>query len=133
METTAARGTVAQGAVEGTKWAWLSHASFYLSPASVALLVLNLFDGLFTLFFLQIAVAEELNPLMRAAYEHSPMLFMGSKMLVVNAGLLLLCLHRKMKASRFAIRAGAGVYACINLYHLVLLGHVMSDWHHIAS
>ena len=129
METTAAQGTV----VQGTKWAWLSNASFYLSPASVALLMLNLFDGLFTLFFLQLAVAEELNPLMRAAYEHSPMAFMGSKMVVVNAGLLLLCLHRKMKASRFAIRAGAAVYACINLYHLFLLGHVVSDWHHIAS
>ena len=129
METTATQGAV----VQGTKWSWLSDASFYLSPASVALLVLNLFDGLFTLFFLQLAVAEELNPLMRAAYEHSPMAFMGSKMVVVNAGLLLLCLHRKMKASRFAIRAGAVVYSCINLYHLFLLGHVVSDWHHIAS
>jgi len=129
VATTTAQDTMVQEA----KWAWLSNASFYLSPASVALLVLNLFDGLFTLFFLQLAVAEELNPLMRAAYEHSPLLFMGSKMVVVNAGLLLLCLHRKMKASRLAIRAGAVVYACINLYHLFLLGHVVSDWQHIAS
>ena len=40
-----------------------------MSPASVALLVLNLLDGLFTLIFLQLGVAEELNPLMRLAYE----------------------------------------------------------------
>ena len=129
METTAAQGT----AVSGARWAWASNASFYISPASVALLVLNLFDGLFTLFFLQLAVAEELNPLMRAAYEGSPMIFMGSKMVVVNAGLLLLCLHRKMKASRMAIRAGAVVYAAINAYHLVLLGHVVQDWSNIVA
>ncbi|XXF81557.1 DUF5658 family protein [Myxococcaceae bacterium GXIMD 01537] len=110
------------------RWTWTSHASFYVSPAAVALLVLNLFDGLFTLFFLQLAVAEELNPLMRVAYEQSPLLFMGTKMLVVNAGLMLLCLHRRMRASRLAIRAGAGVYACINAYHLVLLTHVVRDW-----
>jgi hypothetical protein len=128
VATTATQGAVTQG----TTWSWLSNASFYLSPASVALLVLNLFDGLFTLFFLQLAVAEELNPLMRAAYEHSPMLFMGSKMVVVNAGLLLLCLHRKMKPSRIAIRAGAVVYGCINIYHLVLLSHVIRDWEQIG-
>lgn len=126
---TTARETV----VRKTRWEWASNASFYISPASVALLVLNLFDGLFTLFFLQLAVAEELNPLMRAAYEQSPMVFMGSKMLVVNAGLLLLCLHRRMRASRLAIRAGAAVYACINVYHLALLGHVVRDWSSITT
>ncbi len=129
METTAAQGAV----VQGTRWAWLSNASFYVSPASVALLILNLFDGLFTMFFLQLAVAEELNPLMRAAYEESPMMFMGVKMLVVNAGLLLLCLHRKMKASRLAIRAGAVVYAAINGWHLFLLTHLISDWSSLAT
>ena len=125
--------TTAETAVQGTRWAWASNASFYISPASVALLVLNLFDGLFTLFFLQLAVAEELNPLMRAAYEQSPLVFMGSKMLVVNAGLLLLCLHRRMRASRLAIRAGAVVYACINLYHLALFGHLLRDWQGLVS
>lgn len=125
--------TAVAAAVQGKRWAWASNASFYISPASVALLVLNLMDGLFTLFFLQLAVAEEINPFMRAAYEHSPMLFMLAKMVVVNAGLLLLCLHRKMRASRLAIRAGAFVYGCINVYHVVLLTHVLHDWSTIRA
>lgn len=103
-------------------------ASFYTSPASVALLMLNLMDGLFTLLFLQLGVAEELNPVMRVAYEQSPLLFMFSKLLIVNAGLCLLCLHRRLKASRLAIRAGAVVYAVIVVYHLAFLAHLVSHW-----
>jgi hypothetical protein len=102
--------------------------TFYISPASVALLFLNLMDGLFTLTFLQLDVAEELNPLMRLAYEHSPLVFMSSKLVIVNAGLTLLCLHRAMRASRLAIRAGALIYAIINVYHLAFLTHLIRHW-----
>ncbi|MDC0709237.1 DUF5658 family protein [Stigmatella sp. ncwal1] len=102
--------------------------TFYISPASVALLLLNLMDGLFTLTFLQLDVAEELNPLMRVAYEHSPLVFMTSKLIIVNAGLTLLCLHRAMRASRLAIRAGALIYAIINVYHLAFLTHLVRHW-----
>ncbi|MCY1021470.1 DUF5658 family protein [Pyxidicoccus sp. MSG2] len=108
--------------------AWASRASFYVSPASVALLMLNLMDGLFTLLFLQLGVAEELNPLMRVAYEQSPLVFMFSKLVIVNAGLWLLCLHRRLKASRIAIRAGAVVYGIIVVYHLAFLTHLVLHW-----
>nr|WP_224365473.1 DUF5658 family protein [Hyalangium versicolor] len=111
---------------------WASFESFYLSPASVALLVLNLLDGLFTLTFLQLDVAEELNPLMRAAYESSPLLFMVSKLVIVNAGLTLLCMHRGLRASRLAIRAGALIYAIINVYHFAFLAHLVRHWPHFA-
>ncbi|KFE72256.1 DUF5658 family protein [Hyalangium minutum] len=111
---------------------WAALRSFYLSPASVALLVLNLLDGLFTLTFLQLEVAEELNPLMRLAYEHSPLLFMFAKLVIVNAGLALLCLHRGMTASRMAIRAGALIYAVINVYHLAFLAHLLHRWPHLG-
>lgn len=106
--------------------------SFYISPASVALLLLNLLDGMFTMTFLQLDVAEELNPLMRAAYEHSPLLFMVSKLIIVNAGLALLCVHRGMRASRLAIRAGALIYAVINVYHLAFLTHLVRHWQHLV-
>lgn len=108
--------------------AWASRASFYVSPASVALLMLNLMDGLFTLLFLQLGVAEELNPLMRVAYEQSPLVFMFSKLVIVNAGLWLLCLHRRLRASRIAIRAGAVVYGIIVVYHLAFLTHLVLHW-----
>lgn len=109
---------------------WPVLGSFYMSPASVALLVLNLLDGLFTLTFLQLDVAEELNPLMREAYEFSPMLFMVAKLIIVNAGLALLCVHRAMRASVLAIRAGAVIYAVINVYHLAFLTHLLLHWPH---
>jgi cytochrome bd-type quinol oxidase subunit 2 len=105
---------------------WAGMGSFYVSPASAALLLLNLLDGLFTMTFLQLDVAEELNPLMRAAYAHSPLLFMLSKLVIVNAGLLLLCVHRSMRASRLAIRAGALVY------HLAFLTHLVRHWPHLS-
>lgn len=111
---------------------WEALGSFYVSPASVALLVLNLLDGLFTLTFLQLEVAEELNPLMKGAYELSPLIFMVAKLLIVNAGLTLLCLHRSMRASRLAIRAGAVIYAVINVYHLAFLAHLLRHWPHLV-
>lgn len=111
---------------------WAGLGSFYISPASVALLVLNLLDGLFTLTFLQLDVAEELNPLMRVAYEGSPLLFMLAKLVIVNAGLCLLCVHRGLRASRLAIRAGALIYAVINVYHLAFLAHLVRHWPHLA-
>ncbi|HEY0092677.1 MAG TPA: DUF5658 family protein, partial [Archangium sp.] len=87
-------------------------------------MVLNLLDGLFTLTFLQMNVAEELNPLMRVAYEHSPLSFMASKVAIVSLGLTLLCLHRTLSLSERAIQAGAVLYAIIDVYHLAFLAHL---------
>jgi hypothetical protein len=78
----------------GARWAGIEGASFHITPAAVLLLILNLLDGLFTLTYLQMDLAEELNPLMRVAYEHSPLSFMASKVAIVSLGLTLLCLHR---------------------------------------
>ena len=107
-----------------TRWAGIEGASFHITPAAVLLLVLNLVDGLFTLTFLQLEVAEELNPLMRVAYEHSPLAFMAVKVTIVSLGLTLLCLHRSMRISQRAIQAGAGLYAVIDVYHLAFLTHL---------
>lgn len=107
-------------------WQWeggagLEGASFRITPAAVLLLMLNLLDGLFTLTFLQLNVAEELNPLMRVAYEHSPTSFMALKLVVVSLGLSLLCLHRSMRMSQRAIQAGAALYILIDIYHFAFL------------
>jgi hypothetical protein len=111
-------------ATQATRWAGIEGASFHISPAAVLLLLLNLVDGLFTLTFLQLEVAEELNPLMRVAYEHSPLAFMALKVTIVSLGLTLLCLHRSMRISQRAIQAGAGLYAVIDIYHLAFLAHL---------
>jgi hypothetical protein len=111
-------------------WQWeggagLEGASFRITPAAVLLLMLNLLDGLFTLTFLQLNVAEELNPLMRVAYEHSPTSFMALKLVVVSLGLSLLCLHRSMRMSQRAIQAGAALYILIDIYHFAFLTNLL--------
>lgn len=107
-----------------TRWAGIEGASFHITPAAVLLLVLNLLDGLFTLTFLQLDVAEELNPLMRVAYEQSPLAFMVVKVTIVSLGLTLLCLHRSLRVSQRAIQAGAALYVIIDVYHLAFLAHL---------
>jgi hypothetical protein len=96
-----------------------------LSPETVCLLFFNLLDGIFTLIFLQLGVATELNPLMRSAYELSPLVFMVAKLAVVSGGLLLLCLHRGTRLARWATMAGAVLYAAIVAYHLTFLWAVL--------
>lgn len=107
------------------RWSGVEGASFHITPAAVILLMLNLLDGLFTLTFLQLNVAEELNPLMRVAYEHSPTSFMALKLVVVSVGLSLLCMHRSMQLSQRAIQAGAALYIVIDIYHLAFMTHLL--------
>ncbi len=97
-----------------------------LSPPAVLLVLLNLLDGVFTLAFLQLGVAEEANPLMRAAYEQSPALFMLLKLSVVHVGVGLLTLCRGTSSGRIALQAGAALYACIVAYHLAFLSRVLA-------
>lgn len=88
---------------------------------AVTLLILNVLDGLFTLTYLQLGVAEEANPLMRLAYEVSPLGFMAFKLLVVNAGVLVLAMHQGAKLARFAMHVATFAYAVIVTWHLAFL------------
>lgn len=101
--------------------AWAEQPDFTLSPETAALLFLNLLDGIFTLVFLQMGVAQELNPLMRMAYEVSPLVFMLVKVGVVELGVLVLLMHRQYRFARWALNAGAFLYAAIVVYHLAFL------------
>ena len=95
-----------------------------ITRSSAALLFFNLLDGLFTLLFLQLGVAEEANPLMRWAYEGSPLWFMVTKLTAVHFGVMLLALHRHSNAARHALRAGAALYAAIVAYHLFFMARI---------
>lgn len=92
-----------------------------LFAAAAALLVLNLADAVFTLTFLQLGVAREANPLMRLAYEASPVGFMLVKLSIVHGGTWLLWLHRSSSAGRLALNAGVLLYAAIVAYHCTFL------------
>lgn len=95
------------------------------SGAAVTLLFLNLLDGLFTLTFLQLGVAQEANPLMRLAYEASPLSFMVLKLGVVNLGVWVLCMHQDSRLAQVAMKIAVGVYAVIVTWHLAFLSHVI--------
>jgi hypothetical protein len=92
-----------------------------VSRDAVLLVFLNLVDAVFTLSFLHLGVAEEANPLMRAAWNTSPMVFMVVKLMAVNAGALLLWTHRDARAARVALKGGALLYAGIAVWHLAFL------------
>lgn len=115
MALAAASGTWAVGGIE-VREAWGA-----IAKSAAALLLFNLLDGLFTLTFLQMNVATEANPVMRAAYEGSPLWFMLSKLAMVNAGLWILATHSKFALARVAVHASAVLYAGIVAYHLTFL------------
>lgn len=98
--------------------------SFAFAPAA-ALVVGNLLDALFTLAYLQLGLARELNPLMRTLYERSPLLFMAAKLAAVSCGVIILSRHARATSARIALWAGAVCYAAIVAFHLAFLARVV--------
>ncbi|MCI0573940.1 MAG: DUF5658 family protein [Myxococcaceae bacterium] len=99
--------------------------AFTADGTTVSLLVLNLLDGLFTLLFLLLGLAEELNPVMRLAYERSPMAFMALKLGIVHFGVTVLCLYRELRLARLALAMGVALYSGIVAYHLAFLADLL--------
>jgi hypothetical protein len=91
----------------------------------VTVLLLNLFDALFTLAFLQFDLAEEANPLMSFAYRSSPVGFVLLKLAMVQAGILILHHNRRLPVAQHALHAVAAVYVGIVSYHLAFVTHLV--------
>lgn len=94
--------------------------------ASLLVLALSVIDGLITMSLLT-SSADELNPVMRAAIERGPAVFLCAKLALTGGGLaLLMCFRqRRLFRSRFrakhALAGLAGVYAALLAYEFVLL------------
>ena len=86
----------------------------------VAILVLNIFDALFTLIWLQRGGAEG-NPVMAWLLDHSTSAFLIQKCLVVGAWLVLLVVHKNFPLARIGLYSLAGVYSLLILYHFALI------------
>ncbi len=84
----------------------------------VVVLLGNVLDALFTSSFLSLRVAEEMNPLMRAAWVSSPLSFFAAKLTMVPLAVALLWRCENRVAAGIALRAGAVVYAAVILWHL---------------
>jgi hypothetical protein len=98
-----------------------SRSDIVLRRATALLILGNLLDALFTFTFLQLNVVSEANPLMRWAYDSSPMSFMLLKLSCVQLGVLLLWAQRHLPVAGMAIRATAGLYLAIVAYHMTLM------------
>lgn len=90
--------------------------------AAGLLVLLNLVDGVFTHVFLKAGVARELNPLMRLAYDGSPSLFFGCKVLAVGTAAWILQRHApRVALARGALAGGIALYVTVCALHLWLL------------
>jgi hypothetical protein len=84
------------------------------------LLVSNLCDALFTLVFLQLGMARELNPLMRWLYGGSPLAFMLGKIGLVQLGVIVVGLGARLALARHLAGGVSALYLATVGYHLTL-------------
>jgi hypothetical protein len=101
-----------------------SRSDIVLTRATTLLILGNLLDALCTFTFLQLNLVSEANPLMRWAYDSSPMSFMLLKLSCVQLGVLLLWAQRHVPVAGLAIRATAGLYVAIVVYHVSLIAQL---------
>ena len=80
--------------------------------------ILNVIDGVLTLFWIFTERAEEANPLMAELINLHPVLFITGKMLLVLLGSLLLWKLRERPVAVIAIFGVFLVYYFVLLYHL---------------
>jgi len=90
------------------------------TPGDVALLLgiflLNIFDALFTLMWLQRG-GEEANPLMAFLLDMGEGAFLIQKCIVVGIWLVVLLIHKNFRLARI------GLYSLAAVYTLVIVGH----------
>ena len=99
----------------------LSASNPHLSPwgrLAATVLFFNFLDAFFTTAFLQLGLAEELNPFMRQAYQLSPGWFLLTKLGAVQLGIAVLFYYRAHFLARFGLALCASIYGLIVLYEL---------------
>jgi hypothetical protein len=101
-----------------------SRSDIVLTRATALLLLGNLLDALLTFTLLQLDLVSEANPLMRWAYDSSPLSFMLLKLSCVQLGVLLLWGQRHVRAAGLAIQASAGLYAAIVAYQFSVVARL---------
>ncbi len=107
----------------------LSKASSELAgfiALSVALvLVLNVVDATFTLLWVQMGWATEANPVMAAMLNHSPVVFMLSKLALVSGGMGVLWKLRRLPLAKFGVGIASIVYIGIFAHHMTAVPHFL--------
>lgn len=89
-----------------------------LMAVAGAVVVLNLFDAMFTLFYTHVGMATESNPLMLQVLSASPIVFMLAKLGLVSLGVMLLWRLRHHRTAVAGLVAASGAYVMLVIYHL---------------
>lgn len=85
----------------------------------MAVMALNIFDGLATVYWVETGVATEANPLMASLLAVSPALLIAVKIALVGLGLGILWQLRSRKLAAFAVKGAAVAYGALFVYHLI--------------
>jgi Domain of unknown function (DUF5658) len=97
----------------------------WLAWIVAAVLLLNLCDAVFTLFWVHAGMADEGNLLLRELVYDHPLLFVAAKMTLVALGAALLWMRRHRAAAVVAIFGVFLVYYVLLLYHLGFVGRLL--------
>jgi hypothetical protein len=84
----------------------------------VALILLNLIDAVFTLFWVESGIAEEANLLLEGILSQSAIGFVSVKMMLVSLGVLLLWRQRQRRLAVAGIVVAFAAYNTLLVYHL---------------
>ena len=90
----------------------------WLRGIIIAILILNVCDAIFTMFWIETGVATEANPLLRTLVNQYPMLFVLVKTSLVSLGCYLLWRFKYHSTSIIGIFIAFMVYYLLLLYHL---------------
>jgi hypothetical protein len=96
----------------------------WMLAAGGVILVLNLFDAIFTIVYTRVGVAVESNPLMSKILISSPVLFMVAKLALVSLGVMLLWRLRHRRAAAIGLFATTTAYVTLIAYHLNAIEHL---------
>ncbi len=92
-----------------------------------AIVIFNLCDAIFTLWWVQAGVAEEANALMRQLVNEGALLFVLAKIALVSLGALFLWRRRTHGLAVVAI------FMSFLVYYLVLLYHIQHTSHYVIA
>lgn len=90
----------------------------WLWYAVVGVVLLNLADAVFTLWWVHTGVATEANVLLQDLVVRNAVAFAGAKFGLVSLGLLLLWRERRRPLATFGIAMCFAAYNMLMLYHL---------------
>lgn len=80
-------------------------------------IVLNVLDGLLTLFWVYTDRATEMNPLMSVLIEAHPVLFMSLKIALVHLGSIILLRNCDRSLAKLSVLIAFSLYGALILYH----------------